>query len=312
MSTNIESSLKETRVFPPPPGFSDSAHIGSMADYETLRARAAEDPDGFWADRAVENLDWFKTWDRVLDWDNAPFAKWFVGGELNVSHNCLDRHAATWRRNKAAIIFEGEPGDTRVLTYGDLLRETSQFANVLKSLGVVKGDRVVLYMPMVPELAIAMLACTRIGATHSIIFGGFSAEAIKDRVNDAEAKVVVTADGGWRRGIIVPLKETVDKALQDTPTVKDVIVLKRTGQDIPMAGGRDHWWHEMMQGVSADCPAEPLDSEHPLFILYTSGSTGKPKGVMLTHANMWLGALSVAHYLKLKFSDRTLCVLPLS
>jgi acetyl-CoA synthetase len=308
MSTNIESSLKETRVFPPPPGFSETAHIGSMADYETLRARAAKDPEGFWADMAVENLDWFKTWDRVLDWDNAPFAKWFVGGELNVSYNCLDRHAATWRRNKAAIIFEGEPGDTRVLTYGDLLRETSQFANVLKSLGVVKGDRVVLYMPMVPELAIAMLACTRIGATHSVIFGGFSAEAIKDRVNDAEAKVVVTADGGWRRGAIVPLKETVDKALQDTPTVKDVIVLKRTGQDVHMAGGRDHWWHEMMQGVSADCPPEPVDSEHPLFILYTSGSTGKPKGVQHTTGGYLLhAALTTKWVFDLKETDTYWC-----
>jgi acetyl-CoA synthetase len=308
MSTNIESLLKETRVFPPPAEFSEHAHIKSMAEYEALRARASEDPEGFWADMAVENLDWFKTWDRVLDWDNPPHAKWFTGAELNVSHNCLDRHAATWRKNKAAIIFEGEPGDTRVLTYGDLLRETSQFANVLKRLGVKKGDRVVLYMPMIPELAIAMLACTRIGATHSIIFGGFSAEAIKDRVNDAEARVVVTADGGWRRGIIVPLKATVDAALKDAPCVKDVVVVKRTGQDVAMMGGRDHWWHEMMEGTSPQCAPEKLDSEHPLFILYTSGSTGKPKGVQHTTGGYLLhAALTTKWVFDLKETDTYWC-----
>jgi acetyl-CoA synthetase len=200
MTTDIESLLKETRVFPPPPGFSEQAHIRSMDEYRALRERADKDPEGFWADMAVENLEWFTTWDRVLNWDNPPFAKWFEGATLNVAHNCLDRHLTTWRKNKAAIVWEGEPGDTRTLTYQDLHREVSRFANVLKRLNVQKGDRVVLYMPMVPELAIAMLACARIGATHSIIFGGFSAEAIKDRVNDAGAKVVITAQEDHRRG----------------------------------------------------------------------------------------------------------------
>ncbi|HEY9721162.1 MAG TPA: acetate--CoA ligase [Oscillatoriaceae cyanobacterium] len=308
MTVDIESLLKETRLFPPPAGFSEHAHIKSRAEYEALRDEADQDPEGFWARQAQENLSWFKPWNRVLNWDNPPFAKWFEGGKLNVSYNCLDRHAATWRKNKAAIIWEGEPGDTRVLTYLDLLRETSRFANVLKGLGVKEGDRVVLYMPMVPELAIAMLACSRIGATHSIIFGGFSAEAIKDRVNDAGAKVIVTADGGYRRGIVVPLKKTIDEALAHTPSVTDVVVYKRTGEDVHMVGGRDHWWHELMESASPHCEPAQLDSEHPLFILYTSGTTGKPKGVVHTTGGYLLGcALTSKWVFDLKEEDTYWC-----
>jgi acetyl-CoA synthetase len=219
----------------------------------------------------------------VLDWQ-PPFAKWFVGGKINISYNCLDRHLTTWRRNKAALIWEGEPGDSRTLTYAQLHREVCQFANVLKQLGVQKGDRVGIYMPMIPEAAIAMLACARIGAAHSVVFGGFSAEALRDRLIDGQAKLVVTADGGWRKDAIVPLKDQVDKALANgaVPTVTDVLVVKRTSQEINMEPDRDHWWHDLQQGVSADCPAEPMDSEDMLFILYTSGSTGKPKGVVHT------------------------------
>ncbi|HAF14341.1 MAG TPA: acetate--CoA ligase [Blastocatellia bacterium] len=287
-TTNIESLQQEDRVFPPPPAFSAEAHIRSMEELERLRAEAAADPEGFWA-RMAEALHWFKKWDMVLDW-KPPHAEWFVGGRINISYNCLDRHLATWRRNKAALIWEGEPGDLRTLTYQQLHSEVSKFANVLKSQGVEKGDRVALYMPLIPELAIAMLACARIGATHSVIFGGFSSTALVDRINDANCKLVVTADGGWRRGNEVELKPAVDEALKHTPSVKSCIVVRRTGEPIHMEAGRDHWWQDLMAIVNADCPAAELDSEHPLYILYTSGTTGKPKGILHTTAGYLLQA----------------------
>ena len=279
-ASSIESVLHEERIFPPPETFSRSAHVRFMEGYERLRAEAAESPETFWA-RMAEELEWFRKWDTVLKWE-PPHAEWFVGGKINISQNCLDRHLQTWRRNKAAIIWEGEPGEQRTLTYLQLHREVCRFANVLKRMGVKTGDRVALYMPMVPELAIAMLACARIGATHSIIFGGFSADSLKDRINDAGCKLVVTADGGFRRGTEVRLKPAVDEALAQTPSVQTCIVVRRTGTRINMQVGRDHWWHELMETVDAHCPAEELDSEHPLFILYTSGTTGKPKGILHT------------------------------
>ncbi|MBW4658918.1 MAG: acetate--CoA ligase [Drouetiella hepatica Uher 2000/2452] len=279
----IDSTLQESRLFEPPAEFSQQAEIKSLAEYEQLYAKAKADPQKFWADLAETELHWFQKWDTVLDWQ-PPFAQWFVNGKINISYNCLDRHLTTWRRNKAALIWEGEPGDSRTFTYAQLHREVCQFANVLKQLGVQKGDVVGIYMPMIPEAAIAMLACARIGAPHTVVFGGFSAEALRDRLKDGKAKLVITADGGWRKDAIVPLKEQVDKALADAPTVKNVLVVQRTAQPIAMEPGRDHWWHDIRQGVSADCPAEPMDSEDMLFILYTSGSTGKPKGVVHTTA----------------------------
>ncbi|MEO6655486.1 MAG: acetate--CoA ligase [Pyrinomonadaceae bacterium] len=277
---SIESILNEHRLFPPPPEFAKNAHVNSFDEYERLYAEAAADPAAFWAKQADE-LDWFRKWDAVLEW-NLPHAKWFIGGELNISHNCHDRHLTTWRKNKAAFIWEGEPGEVRTLTYLQLHREVCRFANALKKLGVEKSDRVALYMPLVPELAIAMLACARIGATHTVIFGGFSADAIRDRVNDCGVKLIVTADGGYRRGAEIRLKEIVDEAVVQCPGVENVIVYRRTGSKVEMKPGRDHWWHELAETVSAACPAEPLDSEHPLYILYTSGTTGKPKGILHT------------------------------
>ncbi len=279
-TTEIESVLQEGRIFPPPAEFAAAAHINSFEEYEKLYTAAAEDPEGFWATQA-EALHWFKKWDRVLEW-NEPFAKWFVGGKLNIAYNCLDRHLDSWRKNKAAIIWEGEPGENRTLTYLQLHSKVCRFANVLKELDVKTGDRVALYMPLVPELAIAMLACARIGATHTVIFGGFSADAIRDRVNDGQCKVIVTADGGYRRGKEIKLKEIVDIAAVQSPSVESVVVYKRTGSEIQIEPGRDHWWHEIIETVSDDCPAEELDSEHPLYILYTSGTTGKPKGILHT------------------------------
>jgi acetyl-CoA synthetase len=294
MSTNanITSVLQEKRSFPPPPHFAANAHIKSLADYERLWQRGKDDPQGFWAEQA-ESLQWMRRWNEVLIW-NEPHAQWFAGGQLNASANCLDRHLDGPRRNKAALIWEGEPGDSRVLTYQMLHREVCKFANVLKNLSIQPGDRVTLYMPMVPELAIAMLACARIGATHSVVFGGFSAEAVADRNNDAKARLLITADGGWRRGKVVPLKDNVDRALAKSPTVEKCIVFNRCNQQVNMQANRDLWWHELMAGVSADCPPTPLDSEHPLFILYTSGSTGKPKGVLHTTAGYLLG-VSLSH-----------------
>jgi acetyl-CoA synthetase len=285
-TTNIDSILHEERVFSPPSEFSEKAHIKSMAELEQLRAEASANPEGFWG-RMAEELHWFKKWEKVLEWE-PPHAQWFTGGKINLSYNCLDRHVSTWRRNKAALIWEGEPGDQRTLTYQQLHLEVCRFANVLKHIGVEKGDRVALYLPLIPELAIAMLACARIGATHSVIFAGFSSTALVDRINDATCKVVVTADGGWRRGSEVKLKVAVDETLKQTPSVKACIVVKRTGERIHMEAGRDYWWHELMKTVDANCPAEELDSEHPLYILYTSGTTGKPKGILHTSAGYLL------------------------
>lgn len=279
----IESILQENRLFPPPSDFAENAIIGSMEKYQEIYDKAKADPEAFWAELAESELDWFEKWDKVLDWQ-PPHAKWFVNGKINISYNCLDRHLTTWRKNKAALIWEGEPGDSRTLTYAQLHREVCQMANVFKQLGVQKGDRVGIYMPMIPEAAIAMLACARIGAPHSVIFGGFSAEALRTRLVDAEAKLVVTADGGFRKDKTIPLKAAVDEALADNhaPSVENVLVVQRTQEKVKMQPGRDHWWHDLQAGVSADCPAEPMDSEDMLFILYTSGTTGKPKGVVHT------------------------------
>jgi acetyl-CoA synthetase len=306
----IESFLKEKRKFKPDARFAKAANVPGSAAYEKLQREAKRDYKKYWARLAKDHVHWFKPWKKVLDW-KPPFARWFVGGQTNVSYNCIDRHLEgthAWRRNKAAIIWEGEPGDTRVLTYGDLHREVQKFANVLQGLGVQKGDAVGISMPMVPELAIAMLACARIGALHTIIFGGFSSDSIRDRLNDAQAKVVVTADGGWRRGAIVPLKELVDKAIEAVPSVASVVVVRRTEQPVHMKDGRDHWWHEQMLGTSADCPAAKLDAEHPLFILYTSGSTGKPKGILHTTGGYLVHTTVTSKYIfDLKEDDTYWC-----
>ena len=290
---NIDSILTETRSFAPPEEFRKNAIVGE-ADYERLSAQAKADPEGFWAEIARE-LHWFKPWDKVLEW-NTPWVKWFAGGKINLSYNCLDRHLATWRKNKAAIIWESEPGEVRTLTYQQLHAEVQKFANVLKSLGIKSGDRVAIYMGMCPELPIAMLACARIGAVHSIIFGGFSANALVDRITDQEAVAVITQDSSYRRGSEVKLKATVDEALERCPSVKHVVVYRRTGCELAWKPGRDLWWHELMAKASAACPAEALDSEHPLYILYTSGTTGKPKGIVHT-----TGGYSVGTYITTKW-----------
>ncbi len=285
----IKSVLQETRLFPPSPEFSKQANISSEEQYQQMWQQAKDDPATFWGELAKSELDWFKPFTSVMEGD-MPDTKWFQGGKINASYQCVDRHLKTWRKNKAAIIWEGEPGDVRILTYQQLHREVCRFANVLKKLGVETGDRVTLYMPMIPELAIAMLACARIGATHSIVFGGFSSDAIADRNNDAHAKVVITADAGWRRGKEVPLKANVDLSLEKSPSVQKVVVVRRTGCEVTMTPDRDYWWHDLVEQVDADCEAVELDSEHPLFILYTSGSTGKPKGVLHTTGGYILGA----------------------
>ena len=292
----LDALLQENRKFPPPEDFRKNAFANDADLYE----RAARDPEAFWAAEA-KRLTWFEPWKQVLEW-NAPHAKWFIGGKLNLTYNCVDRHAASDRRNKAAIIWEGEPGDSRVLTFGMLEREVNRFANVLKALGVKKGDRVVLYMGMIPELPISMLACAKIGAPHSVVFGGFSADALRERINDAKAKVVVTADGAWRRGTVVPLKASVDEALKETPTIEKVVVVERVAKTSPAAHahmhiGRDIWWHDAVEDVSDKCDAEPMDAEDMLFILYTSGSTGKPKGIMHTTGGYLTGAATTHRYI---------------
>src|SRR5579875_1813968 len=286
----LEALLEERRIYPPSEEFRQQANWSDPAIYE----RARKDPEAFWAAEA-ESLDWIKRWDKVLEW-KAPWAKWFVGGKLNVTHNCVDRHAASSRRNKAAIIWEGEPGDSRVLTFEMLQREVNKCANALKSLGVKKGDRVAIYMGMTPELPIALLACAKIGAPHSVVFGGFSAESLRERINDAQAKVLMTADGAWRRGNVVPLKANADEALKGTPSITKVIVLRRIGDKAScrMESGRDLWWHELVDRASDRCEAETMDSEDILYILYTSGTTGKPKGVVHTSAGYLLGT-SLTH-----------------
>lgn len=281
-SGQIDNVMREERLFPPSEQFASQSAIGSLDAYEALYNEAKADPEAFWGKQAQE-LHWMKPFDKVLEWDE-PYARWFVGGQTNVSYNCLDAHLDTSRKNKTAILWEGEPGDERTLTYAELHCEVCKAANMLKKLGIGKGDVVSIYMPMVPELAIAMLACARIGAVHSVIFAGFSAEAIADRNHDASAKLQITADAAWRRGKELPLKETVDVALEKSPTVDKCLVLRRTGTQVPMREGRDFWWHELIEEVSDECPAAPLDSEAPLFILYTSGSTGKPKGIKHTTA----------------------------
>ena len=276
-TTGIDALMAENRTFPPSEAFKRTALVTGTHLYD----EANEDYQGFWARQAAELLHWNQEWDTICDWD-LPYSKWFVGGRLNVSYNCLDRHVEAGRGDKVAIYWEGEPGDSRVLTYAELLAETQKFANVLRSLGVERGDRVNIYLPMIPEAAVAMLACARIGAAHSVVFGGFSAQSLTDRINDAQAKVLITADGGYRRGEVFPLKAAADEAVASTPSIEHVVVVQRGGNDVEMVAGRDHWYHDLMADAAPECPAEPMDSEQLLFLLYTSGTTGKPKGIMHT------------------------------
>ncbi|HEX4560999.1 MAG TPA: acetate--CoA ligase [Gemmatimonadales bacterium] len=276
MTDRIETLLDEQRRFPPPSGFKAQAQVRDDSIYRKAKA----DREAYWADWAKQ-LEWIKPWNRVLEW-TPPHAKWFLGGKLNASVNCLDRHVKGGKGDKVALLWEGEPGEVRRLTYGDLLEDVCRCANALKSLGVRKGDRVAIYMPMVPEVAVAMLACARVGAVHTVVFGGFSSESLRDRINDAEAKVLITADGGYRRGGQVPLKQNADEAIAGTPSIQHVVVLKRTGQPVNMKSGRDEWWDALVTSQSTECAPEPMDAEDPLYILYTSGTTGKPKGILHT------------------------------
>ncbi len=303
----ITSVSREHRSFRPSAEFKAQANLGSEVSCKKLYAESVNSPEKFWGRQATEQLVWRKPFKKVLDW-KPPHAKWFVGGKLNVSENCIDRHLGTARENKAALIFEGEPGDVRTITYKQLHFHVCRLAHIFENMGVGAGDRVALYLPMIPEAVIAMLACARVGAIHTVIFGGFSAEAIKDRINDCRAKLVITADGGWRRGKVIELKANVDKAVEGTPTVQSVIVVKRCGNAVTMKEGRDIWWKDAWDGAPNTHKAKAFDSEHPLFILYTSGSTGKPKGVLHTSAGYLLGAKLTSHYVfDLKETDRYFC-----
>jgi acetyl-CoA synthetase len=285
--------MSDQPTYPPSDDFMSRAQVPGSDAYRALRERAQADPNQFWSQLAGQELHWFKPFTKGLEW-NPPFAKWFADGKINASYNCLDRHIAAGRGDKAAFLFVGEPGDERTISYRELHRLVSRFATVLKQLGYQSGDRAIVYMPMIPELPVALLACARLGITHSVVFGGFSAEALKARIQDLDAALVITADGGWRRGKEVPLKGAVDEALEECPGVRNVVVYRRTGSNIPMQAGRDLWWHELDQKLSApeaeNCPAAELDAEHPLFVLYTSGTTGKPKGILHTTAGYLLQA----------------------
>ncbi|MFH0811074.1 MAG: acetate--CoA ligase [Pseudomonadota bacterium] len=311
-ANTIDSMLEEQRLFPPPEDFRAKANLKSLEEYRAMYEHSMRDPEGFWAEQALTYLDWFRKWDHVYQGDfKDAVHKWYVGGKLNASHNCLDRHLQGWRKNKAALIWQGERRDeTQVYTYTGLWRQVCRFANVLKKWGVCKGDRVAIYLPMIPELAISMLACARIGAIHNVVFGGFSAESLRERINDSGAKVLVTADAGIRRGAEVPLKANADRALEGCPTVQTCIVVRRANADIDFWAGRDKWWHrEMMASdVPSACPPEEMDSEDPLFILYTSGSTGKPKGVLHTTGGyMVYAAITMKHIFDLKEDDTHWC-----
>jgi len=306
MSDSIQSVLQESRTFAPPESFRARAHLKDLAEFQAMYRRSLDDPEGFWGE-AARMLHWFEPWRKVLEW-NEPHAQWFVGGKTNLAYNCLDLQIERGHANKVAFFWEGEPGDKRAITYGQLLEEVSRFANVLRSKGVGLGDRVAIYMPMVPEAIVAMLACARIGATHSVVFGGFSSSALADRINDAKAEVVVTADGAFRRGQVLPLKPAVDEALTHTPSVRKVIVVRRAENPISMEPGRDEWYHDVMREASDECPAVPVDAEHPAYILYTSGSTGRPKGVLHTTGGYQVHvALTAKYVFDLKEDDVYWC-----